>query len=197
MGNITADPRVIAFDDDGDLRLEVGPNTDKQTFLVCSKALARVSNPFKAMLYGGFAEGKPQNEDSNWTVALPEDDPEAFATILNIIHNKYAMVREMVTRTQLFHIAVLTDKYDMTGVLRPWAQRWVDRFALDLPRAFYPGDEELLWIAWTLGHRRLFECVLVLLQNVCKLSSNGSLCCPDGTALETNVYIRNLGILGE
>lgn len=50
-------PDQIVFDEDGDLTLIVGE--DEQGFIVCSKTVARVSRPFKRMLYGHFKEAKP------------------------------------------------------------------------------------------------------------------------------------------
>ncbi|OIW30032.1 hypothetical protein CONLIGDRAFT_632143 [Coniochaeta ligniaria NRRL 30616] len=53
----TKTPDLIIFEEDGDLRLEVGP--ERMPMIVCPKALARASPVFKRILFGGFAESKP------------------------------------------------------------------------------------------------------------------------------------------
>lgn len=184
---------VMTFDDEGDLRLEVGEKTARRSFVVCSRSLARVSKPFKAMLYGNFAESKSRTKDSKWTVELPEDDPQAFITILHIIHSQFGMIPEIVTRDQLYQITILTDKYDMTEILRPWARKWLPH--VHSTNLTNQGDEVLTWMAWELGDRSLFvRKVQWMLENCSldgayKLSSNGK-------PLEDNVYIASIDILG-
>lgn len=185
---------VITFDDEGDLRLEVGGET-RQTFVVCSRALTRVSRPFKAMLYGGFAETKSRKLDPDWTVELPEDDPAAFATILQIVHSKFQMVPDEVTRDELYHITILTDKYDMTEILRPWAKKWIN----DLEQyeiGVNPGDEVMLWISWELGHQELFTETARWLLEDSHLDEQSKLCSPHGLRMQDNVRIASLDVLG-
>lgn len=199
-------PPVLIFDEDGDLRLEVGNKDgpdccsecspsppEAQTFVVCSKALARASKPFKAMLYGGFSESKPRGGDAEWTVALPEDDPRALATIMYIIHNSFAMVPGRMAQADLFKLTVLTDKYDMTEVLRPWAHIWI---APLVKRQSTEHVDQLLWISWVLGHKTLFIEMVKQVQDGCDLNPLNQLCYPSGQVLEDNVYVRSLGIVG-
>lgn len=215
MGQVDEDPQttsteavsppVLTFDEDGDLHLEVGGGEvgcpqqqpqQKQTFVVCSRALARASKPLKAMLHGGFAESMPPQGgggDAAWTVALPDDDPGAFAILMHIIHNRFAMVPVSVGRADLFKITVLTDKYDMTEVLRPWARTWV---APLVSSTSTEGVDQLLWIAWILGHKDLFVTKLKWLQDHCTLNQFNKICYPSGEALEESIYIQSLGIVG-
>lgn len=207
---------VTVFDVDGDLRLEVGAESPRgkapgikesekdpsQVFLVCSKTLSRASKPFKAMLYGPFTESKHNQNDhtSAWTVRLPEDDPKAFAMLMNIIHNKFNLVPSLINRDDLFHISVLTNKYDMTEVLRPWAQRWILALSDSLDGADWGWrDERYLWIAWELGHRKLFCDTLRWLQDDCTLDSSGKLGCYPfkNMILSEDPYLINLEVPGE
>lgn len=68
---ITA-PDPVRLDENGDLRLEVGnkewTSGSMQKFLVCSRSLARCSDPFRAMIYGGFAESKPKDANQDWVI---------------------------------------------------------------------------------------------------------------------------------
>lgn len=187
---------LLHFDVDGDLCLDVGENKQAQRFIVCSRTLSRASKVFKAMLYGNFVESKPSNKGQEWAVAVPEDDPGALATVLFIIHGKFRKVPTTVTRHQLYMITVLTDKYDMTEVLRPWAHAWVAPFTSITRPLGQKGDEHLLWIAWELGHIALFRSTLAVLQETCTLDQHGKLLDRHGTRLEDNDHIKALGIIG-
>lgn len=198
-------PSLLAVDSEGDLRFEVGQDTEDttRTLIVCSKAVARASKLFRTMLFGGFAEGN-RNTTSDWTIALPEDNAEAFTTLMHIVHANFNMVPVFVTRDQLYEITILTDKYSMTEVLRPWANAWVSPFVAPyVPSA--AGDERLIWIAWELGHRQLFKDTLTfLLLNASANSSRTAdkklprpVHCPDWPELESNIRVAFLGVLGK
>jgi hypothetical protein len=63
-------PPTIYLDSDGDLRLRVTAVTAEddhtQDFVVCSRALMRLSPVFKALLAGGFQESRPT--EGEWIV---------------------------------------------------------------------------------------------------------------------------------
>lgn len=185
---------VMIFDDQGDLRLEVGEQKARRSFIVCSKSLARVSKPFKAMLYGNFAESTSREKDSNWTVELPEDSPEAFSTILHIIHSQFGKVPDFVTRDDLYQITILTDKYDMTEILRPWAWKWLSY--VESTNLAYQGHEVSAWIAWELGDRSLYERKVQWMLDNCHFNGVYKLCCLSGRPLQDNICITSLNILG-
>lgn len=198
-------PSVLAVDSEGDLRFEVGQETEgtTRTLIVCSKAVARASMLFRTMLFGGFAAGK-RTATSEWTIALPEDNAEAFTTLMHMVHANFKMVPATVTRDQLYEITILTDKYSMTEVLRPWANAWVSPFVAPyVPSA--AGDERLIWIAWELGHRKLFKDTLTFL--LLNASANSSRTAdvkvprpvhyPDWPELESNIRVAFLGVLGK
>lgn len=182
---------VHAVDDDGDLRLAVGEDELEETFIVCSRTLARASKPFTAMLYGVFAESN--HCDPLWTVELPQDSPKAFSTLLNIIHGHYSKVPTVVTRDELYQITVLTNKYEMTGALRPWAQAWIEP---QIPGHYVynqdEGDEVWLWTAWELGH---FELLLAVQTNffvTFSLAEDGALLSTVDAPLDHNIYVNNV-----
>lgn len=187
---------LIHLDVDGDLRLDVGEDEEVQRFKVCSRTLSRASKVFKAMLYGNFIESRPSNKEQEWVVALPEDDPVPLATVLYIVHNQFSKVPDSVTREELFNITVLTDKYDMTEVLRPWAKSWIKPLASGSRPLGQKGDEALLWIAWELGHVDLFQRTLGHLQETCTLDQHSKVLDRHGTRLEDNDHVKALGILG-
>ncbi|KAI0385547.1 hypothetical protein F5Y04DRAFT_246102 [Hypomontagnella monticulosa] len=158
-------PPKTCIDPNGDLCLDVGPFSAQ--FIVCSRTMARSSPFWSKMLYGQFAEGKkaqPRNEKSDWVVKLPEDNPAAMGIALNIIHGRFDQIcgyEEFIYTTHFYNLCVLTDKYDMTHILRPWARGWsrsthaqCEKLGQSLRLKFC---HERLWIAWELGDRVTFE----------------------------------------
>jgi len=169
----------LVFDQDGDLRLVIGEGADQVSCIVCSKSMARASRVFKSMLFGGFAESKPQAKNAKWVVHLPEDDIGAMTVFLHLIHGQTHKVPGELARSdmrglsdqewkaahtaqmhRLYHIAVVADKYHLTHVLKPWAQKWIEDF--------YDDDEvwnaKLTFIAWVLGDEWLVKKQLDLLM---------------------------------
>lgn len=165
-------PRTIV-DPDGDLCLVVGDKKGS-AFVVCSKTVARASPVWKKLLYGEFAESLQPSKDSGeeWTVRLPDDNPGSMKVLLNIIHSRFDQVPikvdmsnictidgEQITFSDLFLLTVLTDKYDLTRNLRPWATTWLEdvRAATTHNLKFsMTSMDHLCWIAWELGDEGSF-----------------------------------------
>ncbi|TLD27140.1 hypothetical protein PspLS_05213 [Pyricularia sp. CBS 133598] len=172
---------TVHFDDKGDLRLQVG--TEEKIFVVCSRAVSRASNAFERMLNGPFAESKPVDPNIDWVVKLPEDSARGLELLLNVIHARFKLIPGRLDLGHLFDVAVVADKYDMIGALKPWCKQWLEdlqqpgrpffpRFSKDpkpadarLSRPLAPAlfsisqAFQLLWTAWTLGSRYLYNSV--------------------------------------
>ena len=153
---------TTVFDPDGELRLEIGPfDFPVLACLVCPRTVSRASKVFKKMLYGNFAESKPK--EGEWVVKLPEDDPDAMAFVLNILHGHFDKIPETLTQDKLYRVTVVTNKYDLTASLRPWASMWLqnleDRTVINMLSC-----SQRIWIAWELGDTNLFkfECDFLL-----------------------------------
>ncbi|GJC80398.1 hypothetical protein ColLi_03236 [Colletotrichum liriopes] len=144
---------TIYLDDSGDLRLCVGADVDEhpQDFVVCSRALGRSSPVLKAMLFGGFAESRPGEDGGEWIVDLPEDSTEAMEIVLNIVHGHFNLVPEKLPLMRLYNVLTITEKYDMTVILRPWARSWMQGVKHQTDNA------HLLCVAWELGDEAVFE----------------------------------------
>ncbi|KAK1464054.1 hypothetical protein CMEL01_12815 [Colletotrichum melonis] len=101
----------VSFDDRGDLTLRVGSledgSADVFDFVVCSRALARASPVFRAMLFSGFSESKPEGD--TWIVKLPEDRPAPFFILLNIIHGCFSAVPQKLELDELYQLLVVTN----------------------------------------------------------------------------------------
>lgn len=159
MSNDTYTP----IDPRGDLTLVVGEET-KAHLLVCSRAMARASPAFSAMLNGQSREAKLwSNPYSSWTVTLPDDDPMAFKIILRIIHSQLHLVTSKLSRKLFFKLYVLADKYLMKDLILPFATLWyTDDPYYDLEwygSSFRPQPDELrehMTIAHFMGNSKAF-----------------------------------------
>ncbi|ETS85243.1 hypothetical protein PFICI_03268 [Pestalotiopsis fici W106-1] len=176
----TTDAKVVV-DPDGDLHLRVGTTEcigsddghghRTATVFVCeSKTLSRASTIWKSMLYGPWGESRGSSNpgQAEWIVELPDDKVEPMTTILNIIHSRFESLESLKSRDsipRLYELTVLSDKYDLAKVLRPWAKSWLqplrDQYASGwtlVRKTDYPWVlHKQLWIAWELGDQCLVE----------------------------------------
>ncbi|KAI0550338.1 hypothetical protein F4679DRAFT_207908 [Xylaria curta] len=173
-------PPKSSLDPEGDLCLQVGESAT--CFTVCSRTLARTSHFWNVLINGEFKESKKfssRDDGSQWTIPLPEDDPRPMALLLNIIHGRFDQVPRyecVLNIRDLYDISVVTDKYDMAHVIRPWASGWL-RSAHRLNECSYlflreQYCHEQLWIYWELGDKANFEKVAnILLLNSSAIST--------------------------
>lgn len=118
-------PKLIAIDPDGDLLLRAGTALEGETaceFRACSAAMRRASPVWKTMLFGPWQEAKPAHGD--WVVNFPEDKPWPLRVVLAMVHGNFDAVPDCPSLEQLHGILMLTDKYDMIRVIRPWVAAW-------------------------------------------------------------------------
>ncbi|KAI1268907.1 hypothetical protein F5Y18DRAFT_423137 [Xylariaceae sp. FL1019] len=153
--------------------------TDKRTFLVCSRALARASPVFERMLYGHFAEAQKSNP---WMVELHDDEVNSMNILLRIMHgdqrqvqgifkykddSKYNFDQTRIWIKDIYDLAVLTDKYQMTKLFWGWSGGLVYRMRACLNQytecwEYGPDDTlpRLLWICFELGATKLARTIL-------------------------------------
>jgi hypothetical protein len=186
---VTSTNTTIYLDSSGDLRLQVGP--EQQSYVVCFGTMERTSTVWKKMLSGGFAESKPLNTDTEWVVTLPEDKPKPMLIVLNIIHSRFSLVPEKVTVLELYHILVVTEKYDVTETTRPWARQWMKCVR-------NTNHPLLMWIAWALGDATMFVVAVDMLVMRCTVDMDGRLVTPKGWLLDDARFdaLRPHDILG-
>ncbi|KAB5547310.1 hypothetical protein GE09DRAFT_1288957 [Coniochaeta sp. 2T2.1] len=129
--------------------------------------MARSSRAFRTMLFGGFAESKP--DTGEWVVRLSEDDARGFEILLHIIHGRVDRVpvdmvagrenfRDDASSNQairdgsafLYEVLRMADKYCILHLLRPWINRWLKPWREDeVCMGLFSG--EVLWAAWMVG----------------------------------------------
>ncbi|TDZ29197.1 hypothetical protein C8034_v002968 [Colletotrichum sidae] len=191
--------RAFYFDPRGDLILSVGePENEVEDFVVCSRTVARGSKVFNTMLFGGFAESTASAaaSDGSWTVKLPDDHTAPFFVILSILHGNYELVPRTLEEKELYEVLVVTEKYDMTHILRPWAQRWFRRLTVNGSPQF-EDKQRLMWIAWELGHEGMFCKIAQDLMLSSCIDNAGQLLDGDGVPLSSNPCHEPPGILGK
>ncbi|PVH85234.1 hypothetical protein DL98DRAFT_409677 [Cadophora sp. DSE1049] len=157
---------TLIFDPEGDLIL-ILPCTATEVsdvrMQVSSKHLAMASPVFKAMLAHGFAEGEALRTQGKVEIPLPDDDPEAMAVLLDIIHGRSRRVPREVSVTQLALLAIVIDKYHSHEVAEVYSDIWLHHFK-DEYDDFIINDEsdlsmQLMWltISWVFGNNTIFN----------------------------------------
>lgn len=139
------------------------------TYIVCSKTLSRTTKIWKRLLYGGFAESKKPDGDEPWIVALPEDSAAPMKIILDIIHGRFGQVpvKGDISLDEFHALTVLTDKYDLTHLLRLWAYDWMEEKLFlfqDGAQGGAPYMENFLrglWISREIGDKGTFDYILL------------------------------------
>ncbi|KAF2135810.1 uncharacterized protein K452DRAFT_158783 [Aplosporella prunicola CBS 121167] len=177
-------PDTIHFDPNGDVRLLVpAPTPDSEetakTFIVSSRVMGLACNAWDRMLNGHFKESQGAGADGDVReVAFPDDDAAALMVLLNIIHLRFKEVPYQLPFATLVELAVLTDKYDLTTLVRPWYFTWMAGMQGHL---LAPGFEQWLWVAWEFGHLDNFKTLADHLVRTVRvngsLSEDGRLMC--------------------
>ncbi|KAF8849605.1 hypothetical protein BDZ45DRAFT_662993 [Acephala macrosclerotiorum] len=185
------------FDPDGDLRLVVGSElgpAEKRDFVVCSRTLSRATRVLKTMLYGPYREARAAgNSGEEWLVELPEDKPAALKILLYIIHAQYSHVPEQISLNDLYDILVVSQKYDMTHGLRPWAKSWFDPHAQP---SKLTSNLRLLGVAWELGDRVVFSGVARMIVIGSEADAEGRLLDSEKVAFEDYQILGPADIIG-
>ena len=105
------------FGPEGDLVLVLQDPTGRDEvthrFQVSSKHLKLASSVFKAMLSRSFRECIILQDTSTVEIELHDDDAEALAILLSIIHHQARGVTVSPGLLLLVKIAILVDKYDL------------------------------------------------------------------------------------
>lgn len=199
--NITPAPipvPVEVLDPRGDLTLVAGHPGIK--FRVCSRALARSSPVWDVMLFGSFSEGQDQQKsgDDDWTVTLPDDSPDSLRILLNAAHSKFDAIPTTLPNESIFNLTVLSDKYDMVGLLKPFWSNWVGK--LGVAPGTPLGFVQRLWIDHTLGYLQCYKATLKELMSHLRVFNDKPgifLQCYHEENLSENIHLQALGVLGK
>ncbi|RPB00492.1 hypothetical protein L873DRAFT_1736423 [Choiromyces venosus 120613-1] len=129
----------------------------KSRFKVSSQVLCLVSPVFRAMLGPSsmFKEAcELRASSSGYSLSLEGDDPEAFGAILYVFHCQTEKVPISVSFEDLFHIAIICDKYDCALAAAVWVDIWTTVWR---QFAFETTYSEWMFISWTFSLPSVFE----------------------------------------
>ncbi|KAM0215734.1 hypothetical protein ACHAQI_002832 [Fusarium lateritium] len=185
----------ITIDEAGDLWLIVGTGWDSITLLVDSRTLCRTSKVFRSMLRAGFMESKPQDQ-GHWEVKLPDDKALPFIILMDIIHCEFERTPLQMSLSELYDVCILTNKYDMTKVLRPMAATWYQ--ILTIPRKDSFQISELcsrLFVFWELGCWRSVQEMLPIFAQESHINPDGELVYMSSSILDNLQTFRMLPLI--
>lgn len=174
------EPRTVAVTTESDMNLTVtGPGLHKVTFRVASQVLRIASSVFRAMLGPGsqFKEARDlersMEDGETYNLFLEDDDVKSMEKLLYAIHlHEMAMV-PLNTFKSVVDLAVVCEKYDLYGAVRPWIEGWIGPW-----RSYVLSDgyEGWLYVAWVFRDADSFK----------RLSKNLIL---ESTAVTMNIYL--------
>ncbi len=183
-------PETLTFDPHGDVVLilnhksEAGPadpnsssgegitsGNDESSctmvnMFVSSKHMILASSVFAAMLRGDFIEGSTLLSEGRVEILLPDDEPDIFTILLNIIHGRTKMVPRRIGLVQLTKLSILVDKYRMQEVVGAFAEIWIENLKANIPED--PTEEVIFWlcISWVFEEGVIFQKVTGILMRM-------------------------------
>ncbi|KAK3337846.1 hypothetical protein B0H65DRAFT_476991 [Neurospora tetraspora] len=180
-------PITINIDPEGDLFLDATADpSNRKRFRVCSQALRRKSPVWKRMLFGPWKESKPAN-DKEWVVELPDDPVRPLQIILSIIHSNFDAVPGFTSIEIIHQVLIMTNKYDITSIVRPWSLQWLQ--IAELPSNAAAEVVKSLYIAWELGSEEVFASKLEHISLHTELDSKGRLFFDSAILLEEEEFL--------
>ncbi|KAJ8067206.1 hypothetical protein OCU04_004571 [Sclerotinia nivalis] len=133
------------------------------TMLVSSKHMTLASPVFEAMLSGGrFKEGVELLAKGKAEIELPDNNPDAFSIIAQIIHGRNQTVPQQVSFKILLELAILTEKYQTHEIIGCISDYWVRNLfgatTVGLKRPVFRNEMiSYLFISLVFGHDANFE----------------------------------------
>lgn len=178
-----------------DLRL-IGTCDDKRiVFHVSSQAMALASPIWEKFINPPFPRLLSEDEgegDGEGDVAFPqdkqvdfsEDKGEALLMLLWIAHLQFSKVPILMSFRSIVALAVLCDKYDCAGLVKPWLPFWL----MNEPTQWKePNHEEWLLIAWVFGKDETFTELAKKLVKEVKTNEEGDCLTPTGEIMPSQM----------
>ena len=130
--NVQVSSDVTIIDSEGDLQLDLDDHGKPYSLLVNRTVLRLASPIFRAMFAqdSSFQESAKNvtNKDGIQVVQLREDPSQSMEVLMNVIHLQGHRVPSHVSFCQLYGIARICDKYDLSRSLGHWGETWMKPF---------------------------------------------------------------------
>ncbi|QDS73124.1 hypothetical protein FKW77_001419 [Venturia effusa] len=167
---------TIFLRDDGDLTLIVGE--EKQRYVVCRRTISGVCKSWHTM-FTKFSEASAAE------VELPDDNPKAILTILQIAHLRFDQLPAgELSLDVLNQLAIVCDKYDAVATVRPFLTTWLQPSST---MYLSPGNERMIWVAWVFGYQKMFSDIALKLQSTIYTTEDGKCMSVEGTVLDEHM----------
>lgn len=173
-------PVLLAVSGDVLLRLEY--SNQSFTLLGSSQALSLASPVWEKILNPPFPSlvSKEGNNDEKQGkhIDFIEDNGEALLILLRIAHLQFRKVPSKLKDFDTFlALAILCDKYDCVGLIKPWLQPWAgNKGTVSVVWDVLwdvPGYESWLFIAWVLGWKNRFQALATNLVRTVQINDAG------------------------
>lgn len=128
----------------GDFTTDTDCCSEEVNIRVSSRHLTLASPVFHAMLHRKFSESNTLSLTGSVEIPMPDDDPDAFLILLNILHGRIRKVPLAVDLETLTQIATLVDKYDIMEPVELFANFWFDNLKSTIPDHY--TDDIPSWI---------------------------------------------------
>lgn len=153
---------------------------EREVQMLVSSHVLNISSPvFRAMLQASFKEGKTLRDEGKVEISLPDDDPDSFELLMNIVHNRTRRIPRRIEMGQLSDLSILVDKYQMAECLELVLDMYMPHLRESIPVSFSSNLLPWLSITWIFGFAADFK----QLTRIAILESEGRLGSPLGDEL--------------
>ncbi|OAX79630.1 hypothetical protein ACJ72_06047 [Emergomyces africanus] len=145
---------------------ELSNQTDDNTVITCeqevlirasSRHLILASSVFRAMLQRKFSESDALHKSGSVEIPLPDDDPDAFLILLNIIHARMRKVPIELDIDTYTQVAVLADKYDIHEAVDIFSNFWFEKLKDTIPQTYTEDIPGWICICWVFNRPEEFK----------------------------------------
>lgn len=161
----------------GDLQIRIEFPNQSLTLQGSSRALSLASPVWDKILNPPFRSLVSKEGDNDGKqdkhIDFSEDNGEALLILLRIAHLQFSKVPSTLKSFDIFlALAILCDKYDCVGLIKPWLQPWVGNEGTEF-KWDEAGYEPWLFIAWVLGWKNRFQSLATKLVRTVQINDAG------------------------
>ncbi|KAM0739831.1 hypothetical protein ACQRIT_005015 [Beauveria bassiana] len=139
--------RTVIFDNHGDIEVQVSGDTTR--YIVCSRALSRMSPVLRSQTrQDSVADTQDGCNRRRVILELNGNDDDSWTILINIAHAHFLAVPRTLSIKQMYNLSTLTSRYKCTSILDPWVESWIASVEGTVRR---DDMAMMLWVFWELG----------------------------------------------